>query len=250
MLTRKLVCPSCGVKLKVAETLPPGKVIACPKCRHKFAVPAEELEAEVVAEVVAEPERRRSKPAPLPEDDEPAERPRPARRKRKKRPQKPASNNRLLLVGLIGGIVALVGVGVAAVMLLWPLPKQGAVAAAGNPTPAAPSDGQPSPRRRTKRRPSPGPAASVPSPSNGSAVSAGEAVFRSNCARCHGMPGSGRRGRGPDLSHTGGVAGHTADWLTAFARDPKAVKPGCACWRLETGSRMPSCRLSENTWPV
>ena len=80
----------------------------------------------------------------------------------------------------------------------------------------------PRPKRRRPSRP----AAAAENNSGGSLLAAGQAVFQANCARCHGTPGSGRPGRAPDLSHTGSVPSHTAEWLTAFARNPKAVKPG------------------------
>src|SRR5438132_9949280 len=44
MLTKKLACPSCHVNLKVADTLPPGKLIKCPKCGKGFPVPGDSAE--------------------------------------------------------------------------------------------------------------------------------------------------------------------------------------------------------------
>ena len=41
MLTKKLACPSCGVHLRIADTLPVGKKIKCPKCTAAFPVPGE-----------------------------------------------------------------------------------------------------------------------------------------------------------------------------------------------------------------
>ena len=62
-------------------------------------------------------------------------------------------------------------------------------------------------------------------------VEAGKAVFaKNNCANCHAINGQGGRGA-PDLSHVGSEEGHTAEWLVAHVRNPKAHKPN---------SRMPS----------
>src|SRR5438132_12032824 len=44
MLTKKLACPSCHVNLKVADTLPPGKLIKCPKFGKGFPVPGDSAE--------------------------------------------------------------------------------------------------------------------------------------------------------------------------------------------------------------
>ncbi len=222
MLTRKLLCPSCGVKLKVADTLPPGKKIPCPKCREPFAIPAEESDPELE---VVEPAPRR-KPAPPLEDNDPEDRPRPMRRKRKKRPPKKTSN-RGLVVGLIVGGVVLIGGGAAATVAFWPSTKQASVAVSNNASPSAPvptrSETAPRPRRRPSAPPS---APTAKSNSGANTLTVGQTVFESKCSRCHGTPGSGQRSRAPDLSHTGGVPGHTADWLISFVRNPKAVKPG------------------------
>src|SRR5260370_25210940 len=36
---KKLACPFCDVRLRVADTLPAGKIITCPKCGEGFPVP-------------------------------------------------------------------------------------------------------------------------------------------------------------------------------------------------------------------
>ena len=61
--------------------------------------------------------------------------------------------------------------------------------------------------------------------STASAAGGGEAIFAANCAKCHSINGSGGK-RAPDLSHTGGEAEHTAEWLAAFIKDPQSKKPG------------------------
>ena len=55
------------------------------------------------------------------------------------------------------------------------------------------------------------------------AVSAktGESLFKSKCANCHRINGTGGR-KAPDLSRTGAEAEHTAKWLAEFIRNPKS----------------------------
>ena len=55
-------------------------------------------------------------------------------------------------------------------------------------------------------------------------AAAGQTVFTTNCARCHSINGTGGN-RAPDLSHTGGDATHTAQWLSEFIKDPKSKNP-------------------------
>ena len=54
---------------------------------------------------------------------------------------------------------------------------------------------------------------------------AGETVFKAKCASCHTINGSGGH-KGPDLSHVGAEAQHTASWLTEFIKNPQSKKPG------------------------
>src|SRR5262249_3416538 len=85
MSIRKIGCPACGVTLRVADTLPVGKAIKCPRCREGFPIPEDE------------PPRR---PEPV-DEEEPDEEPerRPAPRKRRRRPKPAASNAPLILGG-------------------------------------------------------------------------------------------------------------------------------------------------------
>jgi predicted Zn finger-like uncharacterized protein len=103
--------------------------------------------------------------------------------------------------------------------------------------PPQPPAGQPAPPGPGQFRPPAPP--SPPAPPGGGEpqpFAAGRRVYQTfNCARCHGPigggsgPGVGRPGgpgrRGPDLSHVGQDPNHTADWLTNYVRNPKAVDP-------------------------
>ena len=55
-------------------------------------------------------------------------------------------------------------------------------------------------------------------------------LYDFHCARCHaraGEPGGPSLGgsQGPDLSHIGSAKGMTAEWLAAYIRDPKSIRP-------------------------
>lgn len=57
-----------------------------------------------------------------------------------------------------------------------------------------------------------------------------QALYDFHCARCHaraGEPGGPSLGGsvGPDLSHVGSNRGMTADWLAAYIRNPKSMRP-------------------------
>ena len=68
-------------------------------------------------------------------------------------------------------------------------------------------------------------------PESGASVAAGKTVYASNgCSRCHALGGGGR-GQGPDLSHVGAEAEHTATWLADHVKNPRTHNPN---------SRMPS----------
>jgi predicted Zn finger-like uncharacterized protein len=241
-LTRKLACPSCQVTLKVADSLPAGKKIRCPKCDHGFAVPAEEEE---VASAAVNGIRRQRATLPREEedDDEEAEERRP--RKRKRRPKKKASNTPLI-VGLIAIAVLLVlGAGATLAWVFWPSGKKDTAVAQNNPPSSAPSAARPDaggpgpgkgPEPRGgmnpgKSRPGPAPGAgNAPSrPDAGAAASgpfaAGQAVFQKSCARCHTVIAGGRS-RAPNLSKVGADPAHTVAWFEALIRNPESQKPG------------------------
>jgi mono/diheme cytochrome c family protein len=57
-----------------------------------------------------------------------------------------------------------------------------------------------------------------------------QALYDFHCARCHaraGEPGGPSLGGsvGPDLSRVGSNRGMTADWLAAYIRNPKSMRP-------------------------
>jgi mono/diheme cytochrome c family protein len=171
MLTRKLPCPSCGVALKIANDLPAGKRITCPKCGQGFPVPEgngqaqssrpaaarvrklappeedEERDSESHEEMEDRPVVRKRRRPPPPEeeeesDDEVEERPLP-RKRRKLRKKKPS---RLpLILGLVaGGLVLLVATGVTfAVIKLLPSDKKADQTAANTPPRSGPPSGPP-----------------------------------------------------------------------------------------------------------
>src|SRR5262245_41319427 len=128
MLTKKLACPACHVNLKVADTLPAGKMIRCPKCRQSFPVPDDDDEPP--PKLAAVP---RKKAAPPPEDEEELEeqpKPRPAYLKKRRKRRKKEANRTPLIVGLIiGGVVLAAGIaGVLVYVLKSPGDKNAAVA--------------------------------------------------------------------------------------------------------------------------
>jgi mono/diheme cytochrome c family protein len=263
MLTKKLACPSCGVKLRIADTLPAGKRIQCPKCSNAFPVPAADEEPAPPPKLaVARPRkalppseenrdrdhrvqerpvaRSRKKPPPLEEEDrdeEVEERPVP-RKRRKKR--KKTTNRTPLIVGLVlGGVVFLVG----AAGLAWHFSKKGTtVAETSKPGPSAPAvatrASAPGPGAGSEAAgPGAGPEATGSGPGGGEVdqFTAGRRVFEdNNCTRCHSLSGGGSaasggggRGgnRGPSLAAVGRDPAHTVDWLMEHIRNPKAHRP-------------------------
>jgi mono/diheme cytochrome c family protein len=69
-------------------------------------------------------------------------------------------------------------------------------------------------------------------PAMAGAGSDGKAIFQRNgCARCHTLGAGGGSRSGPDLTHVGAEADHTADWIAAHIKNPKSHSPN---------SRMPA----------
>jgi len=254
LLTKKLACPSCGVKLRVADTMPPGKMITCPKCGDGFPVPdGTDYTLSPKAAIV------RSRKAATPPDEDEGQREevaaRPKIRKRRKKPKEAANNAPLILGLVIGGALSLI-VGVALAVILRPWEKKAERIADSSPARPGPSESRPGPRAAPPelgplaRRPEgggpgpgagPGPAAprpaAAPAPSGqgpagaeSDLIAVGQNVFQANdCARCHsigGTSGGGMRGRrGPNLSRVGANPSHTVDWLVEQIRDPQSHRP-------------------------
>src|SRR5437588_4223394 len=119
-LSRRTTCPSCEVGLKVADSLPAGKMIKCPKCGNGFRLTFVE-DAPAAAPRTAESRLRKRAPR-LPEpteeqslddtDEELEERPRPRKKKKLRKKEEPA-NNTLLIVGLalVGALLVGGGIG-------------------------------------------------------------------------------------------------------------------------------------------
>jgi mono/diheme cytochrome c family protein len=221
MLTRKFPCPSCGVGLKVAESLPDGKKIDCPKCGVGFRVPDADDPSPAPTAVSARPR----KAAPPPEEDEDLEQEverRPAPGKRRKKRKKAASNTPLILGLVIGGAVLLVGTAVA-LAVFRPWERKTEPVAANNPNPTRPAPSV------TAGGPSSADTAQAAGDSQHSA--SGKKVYDSlDCSRCHsvgGFAGGGgqKKGRGPDLSRVGANPTHTVEWLSDHVRNPRSHRP-------------------------
>jgi mono/diheme cytochrome c family protein len=200
-MTIKFACPSCSVNLRVADTVRPGKRVACPKCENVFPAPDEEDNIGL-SKGVARSSRAQKRAARGDEDDwEDEERPSP--RKSRKKPRQEDSKTPLLLA-LIGLGVVLIGGGVTLAVVLLPSKKKSDTVADNNKDKAS-TDGRP----------------------KQDGDSPGRKVFNSNgCARCHAIgPGAGRK-RGPDLSRVGADPRHTVDWLSEHIKDPQTHRPG------------------------
>ena len=102
-----LTCPECDAVLKMANAMPAGKKVKCPKCEAVFPVPAEEEETPP-AKVKHRPAPvEDAADAPLPDEDDDERRPRRRRKKDKSKEEKRGPSG--LVIGLaIAGIVLLV----------------------------------------------------------------------------------------------------------------------------------------------
>jgi mono/diheme cytochrome c family protein len=54
----------------------------------------------------------------------------------------------------------------------------------------------------------------------------GNQLYDQHCLRCHSIDGSGKRGKGPDLSKAGADPAHTAGWIADHIKNPKVHKHG------------------------
>jgi hypothetical protein len=229
----KVECPSCAAVLKLGEVDPEAK-IRCPKCRASFTIPSRGAER---AAAKASNSRPR-KPAPPPEEEEEEDfedEPRQKPKFKKKRRQKQAVSNAPLIIGLSAAgvlVLGLVGFGVYWFANRNPeaVAQNDASKPAAGPTLTPLKIGQ-GPRRQQPEEPGaqqePDAPASPPEGGTGGGGGSGEfavgkRVFEESCTRCHKI---GDAGRGRDLSAVGRDSSHTVDWLMAFIRDPKAVRP-------------------------
>lgn len=260
MLSRKIACPSCDAKLKIAETLPEDTMISCPKCGIGFPAPSANGHATEEPPRTAPPRKYDA------DDEDSAPERRPSRKKFRKKKQ--AASKTPLIIGLALGVLLLIGAGggVAAVFL-WP--KKASAVADNNAAKSAPSQGQgPTQMQQGASGGSPAPGAGAPAgispsgpgagamtpdqsgaagapPSNpgpdvggGAAAgtgqsdefAAGKQVFARSCTNCHtiGNEGASSGGRGGqrkrDIAGVG--AEHNADWFVKFVGNPRATKPG------------------------
>ena len=53
----------------------------------------------------------------------------------------------------------------------------------------------------------------------------GQGLFEAHCTKCHAVEGTGRKGKGPSLAHVAADPEHTAEWIAAHVRNPKAHEP-------------------------
>lgn len=264
--TRKIACPSCDAKLKIAASFPDGRRITCPKCNLGFPVPAENDFSDSGADVDAGSNH-----------DQDGDAPRPTRHKKLRKKKKAASKLPLIIgLALVGLLV--VGGGVTLAVMLLPAKTDRNVAqnSPSNPGPTGPAVAAPSPgavaptppqansnpgsdsgKAGSFRGPGRGAGPGQPGPSfgarrgeqpsappantagSGAAAASGteaggsqefavgKRVFSQNCIRCHSIGDEGSGG-GPGRKRdlTGVGADHNVDWFIKFVRDPKSAKPG------------------------
>ncbi len=264
MVNEKAECPACSAVLKLPENRPTGKV-RCPKCRASFVLPAASPrrapakiangqprkaapppDDDVEEEEIQEKPKARKKAAPPPddEDDEEEVREKPkTKKKRRFKKKEPERSKTPIIVGSLLGVLVLGGIGFGVYWFTSGKKAEPTPQVAQN-TPSGPASmlGRRGPRMGGQATPGqegdpPAAEPSAPSAPEGgtgggssSEFSVGKRVFAENCTRCHKINGAGGN-RGPDLTSAGRNPDHTADWLTDFIRNPKAVK---------AGSRMPS----------
>ena len=78
----------------------------------------------------------------------------------------------------------------------------------------------------------PGPTSAPIAAGPAAPATSGRAIFEAKCMNCHtaGVPSAGPAGggkgmRGPDLAKVGANPMHTRDWIMAYVRNPKELKP-------------------------
>jgi mono/diheme cytochrome c family protein/Zn-finger nucleic acid-binding protein len=237
MLTKKIVCPSCSVNLRIAETLPAGKRVKCPKCGSGFPVPVGNGERLPEA---ATAKKKRKSPRPKEEQDwdEQVEK-RPIYQTRRKKRKKKAGSNALVLSLVIIGVVFVIGAGVTLVIVRRASAARNSATVANNPTPAVPgasrlpagksftvADNNSSTVMPVDSRTGTASEAASPSSGDSDRFATGRSVFQENCTRCHNIgDAGGRKGRGPDLTRVGADPTHTVSWLMDHIHDPKSHRP-------------------------
>lgn len=74
-----------------------------------------------------------------------------------------------------------------------------------------------------------GQSSSSPPPAKAPAVAIaptdGKGLFAAHCTKCHTVEETGRKGKGPNLAHVAAEPEHTAEWIAAHVRNPKAHEP-------------------------
>jgi predicted Zn finger-like uncharacterized protein len=104
---RKLTCPECDGWLSIAQTVPAGKKIRCPKCGTIFRLPDPDAEAVRTATLA-----RANEPDEEDTDDDAD-----ARRPRRRRSRRTKPDRTLAVVAIAVGLVLLIGGGVG--VALW-----------------------------------------------------------------------------------------------------------------------------------
>jgi mono/diheme cytochrome c family protein len=246
MLTKKIACPSCSVNLRIAETLPAGKRVKCPKCGNGFPVPPDNDEPLPEAataqrekkghppdrglpDVAAAKRKKRSRP-PAEDWDEEVEK-RPIYQTRRKKRKNKAGSTPLVLSLVIIGVVVVIGAGVTLVLVRRASAARNSAAApeasrlpAGNSTSLDANNS--STVTPIASRTASAPETSAPSTGDRDRFASGRSVFQENCTRCHNIgDAGGKRGRGPDLTKVGADPTHTVAWLMDHIRDPKSHRP-------------------------
>jgi mono/diheme cytochrome c family protein len=235
MSTKRVICPNCSARLKLADGVEEGKRILCPKCSASFVVPA--------ANGSAAPA---TKPGASESDDGDSEKAPRRRKKRKKLREtpKPADTSAKILFAATGSLVYVVcAVGL---VFLVNFLKSGAEASAqANPGQQAATSASAAAPGGPGRGQGAGPMASrgiggqggingqgmaaqaevQPQAASSQQASAGEQVFSTHCARCH-ISSGGRRPRGPKLPRPDSNLDYSVDSLMAVVRDPRSQNIG------------------------
>jgi mono/diheme cytochrome c family protein len=69
------------------------------------------------------------------------------------------------------------------------------------------------------------PPAKAPAVAVSAAPTNGKGLFEAHCTKCHAVEGTARKGKGPSLAHVAAEPEHTAEWIAAHVRNPRAHEP-------------------------